>query len=200
MLDTLNNIDTELFYLINHHHCTVMDYVMWFFSSKWSWMLAMVLAYLFTLLRHQEDRRLWWLPIAAMGLCFLFADQTSNWIKDSVCRLRPCWALDDVMMFHTKKGGQYGFVSSHAANAFAIATFFFLRYRRWPGMEKGKALIVPIIFAVWAVLTSYSRAYLGKHYPGDVVCGALLGILMGYLVHLIASWIEKKLQQRETKK
>lgn len=195
MFETLNNIDTELFYLINHHHCTVMDYVMWFFSSKWSWMLAMVLAYLFTLLRHQEDRRLWWLPIAAMGLCFLFADQTSNWIKDSVCRLRPCWALDDVVMFHTKKGGQYGFVSSHAANAFALVAFFWFRYRK-----KSKTNWVAVGLLAWAVITCYSRPYLGKHYPGDVVCGALLGILMGYLVHLIASWIEKKLQQRETKK
>jgi undecaprenyl-diphosphatase len=59
---------------------------------------------------------------------------------------------------------------------------------------------VAVGLLAWAVITCYSRPYLGKHYPGDVVCGALLGILMGYLVHLIASWIEKKLQQRETKK
>ena len=61
------------------------------------------------------------------------------------------------------------------------------------------ALIVPIVFVVWAVLTSYSRAYLGKHYPGDLLCGAVFGILVGILINLFINWIEKKLQKNETK-
>ncbi len=196
MIEALNDLDTQWFYFVNHHHCTVMDYVMWFFSSKWSWVLAMASAYFFILLRCKGERRLWWLPLVAMGLCFLFADQTSNWIKDIVCRLRPCKALDDVVMFNTKCGHPYGFVSSHAANALAIAAFFWFRYGR-KGVRQMKA--VPIGLLVWALITCYSRPYLGKHYPGDVICGALLGILMGYLVHLLIMWIEKKMHKCETK-
>ena len=52
---------------------------------------------------------------------------------------------------------------------------------------------------VWACLTSYSRAYLGKHYPGDLICGALFGILVGIVILQVISWIEKKLHKRETK-
>jgi undecaprenyl-diphosphatase len=200
MIEALNEFDTQWFYLINHHHCTVMDWVMWFFSSKWSWFLAMVIAYLAVAIKNSRFspftlhfEKWWWLPLVAIGLCFLFADQTSNWIKDWVCRERPCKALADVVMYHTKCGHPYGFVSSHAANALALVAFFWFRYgktRKW----------VALGLLVWALITCYSRPYLGKHYPGDVVCGALLGILMGYLVYLICRWIEKKLPNSETKK
>ena len=94
-------------------------------------------------------------------------------------------------MFRTHCGGQYGFVSSHAANAFAIATFLILRYRRhfW----------ACLLLLLWAVLTCYSRAYLGKHYPGDLVCGAALGALIGWCVYLLTHFVGKKIQKSETK-
>jgi undecaprenyl-diphosphatase len=131
--------------------------------------------------------------LAGIALCFLLADQGSvQLFKNTVCRLRPCHALPDVHMFREGCGGQYGFISSHAANAFAIATFFCLRY--W---KRDK--IVPVCMIVWACLTSYSRAYLGKHYPGDLICGALFGILVGIVILQVISWIEKKLHKRETK-
>lgn len=198
MIETLNSFDTQLFYLVNHHHCTVMDWVMWIFSSRWSWLVIIVAAYLFTTIKREPRR--WWLVLAGIALCFLLADQGSvQLFKNTVCRLRPCHALPDVHMFREGCGGQYGFISSHAANAFAIATFFWLRYRRWTGYSRGKALIVPACMIAWACLTSYSRAYLGKHYPGDLICGALFGIIMGLLVNLLIKWIEKKLQRHVTK-
>lgn len=196
MIETLNNIDTQLFYLINGHHCTAMDWVMWFFSARWSWLIFIVLSYVFTTLQ-QEPRR-WWLVLAGIGLCFLLADQGSvQLFKNTVCRLRPCHALEDVHMFREGCGGLYGFISSHAANAFAIATFFFLRYRKKHAGWRSN--IVPVVMLVWAFLTSYSRAYLGKHYPGDLLCGAIFGILVGIVVQWFIRWIEKKLHQRETK-
>jgi undecaprenyl-diphosphatase len=198
MIETLNGWDTQLFYLINQHHCTAMDWPMWVLSSGWSWLVVIVLAYVLTALRREARR--WWLPLLGIALCFLLADQGSvQLFKNTVCRLRPCHALPDVHMFREGCGGQYGFISSHAANAFAIAMFFWLRYRRWAGHGKKAALAVPIGMMVWAALTSYSRAYLGKHYPGDLLCGALFGLLMGFFSHLIINWIEKKLQKKETK-
>lgn len=201
MLEFLNNLDTQLFYLINGHHCTVMDWVMWFFSSRWSWLIAIVAAYLAAVTRtfhlspftfHLEKR--WWLVLAAIGLCFLLADQGSvQLFKNTVCRLRPCHALPNVHMFREGCGGQYGFISSHAANAFAIALFFVLRY--W---KRGKVL--PICILLWALMTSYSRAYLGKHYPGDLICGALFGALMGWIVYEVVRWIDKKFIKTETKR
>lgn len=191
MIETLNNFDTQLFYLINGHHCTAMDWVMWVFTARWSWIIVIVAAFCFSTLRHEP--RKWWIVLAGIALCFLLADQGSvQLFKNTVCRLRPCHALPDVHMFREGCGGLYGFISSHAANAFAIATFFCLRY--W---KRDK--IVPVCMIVWACLTSYSRAYLGKHYPGDLICGALFGILVGIVILQVISWTEKKLHKRETK-
>ena len=111
----------------------------------------------------------------------------------AVCRPRPCQVLEDYNHFHTECGGSFSFVSNHAANAFALATFLFLRYRK-----QMKAL--PIIMFVWAFLTSYSRIYLGKHYPGDILCGALFGILVGWFVWWLTKIFEKKFTKCETKK
>lgn len=191
MIETLNNFDTQLFYLINGHHCTAMDWVMWVSTARWSWIIVIVAAFCFSTLRHEP--RKWWIVLAGIALCFLLADQGSvQLFKNTVCRLRPCHALPDVHMFREGCGGLYGFISSHAANAFAIATFFCLRY--W---KRDK--IVPVCMIVWACLTSYSRAYLGKHYPGDLICGALFGILVGIVILQVTSWTEKKLHKRETK-
>ena len=194
MLETLNDLDTQLFLFINGHHCTSMDWVMWVLSAKWSWLIVIVGAYCLTALRR--DRCRWWLPLAAIALCFLLADQGSvQLFKNTVCRLRPCHALEGVHLFREGCGGQYGFISSHAANAFAIATFFFMRYRHRGGRAVGSAMIV------WALLTSYSRAYLGKHYPGDLLCGALFGVLCGLIVATLVGYLEKKwFEKRESEK
>lgn len=192
MLETLKEIDTQWFLWINSHHTTALDWTMWTLSQHWSWAVVIVLAFMLLTLR-QEPRR-WWLVTVGVVLCFLLADQGSVLIKDTVCRLRPCHALEDVRMFRTHCGGQYGFVSSHAANAFAVALFFVLRY--WKRLKRQWPLLLLI---VWALATSYSRAYLGKHYPGDLVCGAILGCIIALIVWWLTDTIEKKLRKSETK-
>ncbi len=190
MFETINNLDTGLFLWINGHHSTVADWVMWGLSQHWCWAMVLLAAFAATTL-HREPRR-WWLVLAAVVLCFLLADQGSVLVKNWVCRPRPCHALDDVRMFRTSCGGQYGFVSSHAANAFAVVTFMWLRYSR-------RYRIGMVLLLVWAMATCYSRAYLGKHYPGDLLCGALLGAFIGFAVTLIYNAIEIKLKKSETK-
>ena len=192
MLETLKEIDTQWFLWINSHHTTALDWTMWTLSQHWSWAVVIVLAFVLLTLR-QEPRR-WWLVAVGVVLCFLLADQGSVLIKDTVCRLRPCHALEDVRMFRTHCGGQYGFVSWHAANAFAVALFFVLRY--WKRLKRQWPLLLLI---VWALATSYSRAYLGKHYPGDLVCGAILGCIIALIVWWLTDTIEKKLRKSETK-
>lgn len=191
MLDTLTQLDTTLFRWINGHHTTVLDWTMWTVTQHWFWLMVLLLV--FGLVTLRLEPRKWWLVLLTVGVCFLLADQGSvHLFKDTVCRLRPCHALDDVRMFRTRCGGQYGFVSSHAANAFAVLTYLWLRYRK-------SCRIATILLVVWALLTCYSRAYLGKHYPGDLVCGALFGIVVGLAVTAVANFFEKKLQKSETK-
>ena len=193
MLETLNNLDTQWFWWINSHHCTAMDWVMWSLSQHWCMAAVIVLAFCLLTLRYEPRR--WWIVLIGIALCFLLADQGSvQLFKNTVCRLRPCHALEDVRMFRTGCGGQYGFVSSHAANVFAVAMFLTLRYwkrakRQWP----------LLLIALWAIATCYSRPYLGKHYPGDVICGAVFGAIIALIVWWVTAVIEKKFCKSETK-
>lgn len=196
MIETLNNLDTQLFYFINGHHCTAMDWVMWVFTTGWSWAIIIVAAYLALNIKKHSLAKDWWLVLAAIGLCFLLADQGSvQLFKNTVCRLRPCHALENVHMFREGCGGRYGFISSHAANSFAVAMFLFLHYRRTNAITQSRTNAITYSMLLWAFITSYSRAYLGKHYPGDLICGALFGILVAFVVQWVTTFVEKKLQK-----
>jgi len=193
-------IDTNLFYWINRHHCAVADWVLWTASQSWSWIVVLLLFFVFGTLLHEP--RKWWLVAVGIGVCFLLSDRISVLcFKDVFCRPRPCHALENVRMFRTTCGGAYGFVSSHAANVFALALFLALRQRKWETMEprkKCKRWIYPTLLFGWALLVGYSRPYLGKHYPGDVLCGALLGLVLGWLTYLITNMIEKRVPSSPT--
>ena len=200
----MNTIDTQLFFWINHHHCALMDQVLWTASQSWSWAIVLLIAFAVGTLRHEP--RKWWLVLAGIGLCFLLSDRVSVMcFKDVVCRLRPCHALDNVRMYQTSCGGLYGFVSSHAANVFALALFLSLRHKRAVhlcGLHRGwwRDNVFAILLFSWAIIVGYSRPYLGKHYPGDVICGALVGFGMGALAYLIVGKIEQWLEHRKEKK
>lgn len=111
------------------------------------------------------------------SLVVLLADRISVEVfKDVICRYRPSHNLeikDHLSFLHNYRGGMYGFVSSHAANVFGLATFFALCLK-----HRKHTLIV---FA-WAFMVALSRVYLGVHYVGDVVAGALLGMVLGFVV------------------
>ena len=192
-MEQIITIDQTLFRWINGHYNGLMDWTMWIFSQGWSWAIILLIVLAFTTLKH--DRKSWLWVLIGIGLCFLLADQISNnAIKEGVQRLRPCYELEGVRMFHTGKGGHYGFVSSHAANSFAVAMFLSLMYGRKRRTEYGewKSAVLPYIMFAWAIVVCYSRAYLGKHYPGDLVCGALLGLGIGATVYFVISSIRRK--------
>lgn len=184
-MSEIEQFDTSVFYWINHHNTPVTDWVMWIASQPWSWAVVLIATLCLTTLRREPGK--WWLVILGILFCFLLSDRISVLcFKDVFQRLRPCQTLADVRMFRTSCGGLYGFVSSHAANVFSLAMFLTLRYRnkftnRW---------LFPLLIFLWAVIVCYSRPYLGKHYPGDVVCGALLGLLIGLLVYFIIQTID----------
>ena len=203
-MERILDFDTDLLLWINSHHCAVLDWVMWTASQAWSWAAVLVVAYGLLTLRREPRR--WWLVLLAIGVCFFLADRISVLaFKNVFHRLRPCHVVDNLHMFRTGCGGRYGFVSSHAANIFALITFFVMRY-----CTKTKAahtplpvaklrttrsrLLTALALVLWGVLVCYSRPYLGKHYPGDVVCGSLLGILIGFIVNGLVSLADRKLQ------
>lgn len=187
----LEQIDTELFCWINHHHCQLSDWVLWVASQSFSWAIVLVLAFSLSTLRHEP--RKWWLVLLGIGLCFLLSDQFSVFLKGLFCRLRPCYALENVRMFKTSCGGRYGFPSSHAANVFSLAIFLALRHKHSLPHNRAKYSqrgLFPILIFMWAIIVGYSRPYLGKHFPGDVICGALIGLFLGTLVFFITQLID----------
>ncbi len=208
-MEMIQNLDTQIFYWINQHHSAFFDWFFWFFSQHWSWALLLALFFCITTLRYEPKR--WWLVLLGIALCFLFADRLSDLLKDLFCRPRPCHALADVRMFRTYCGGQYGFPSSHAANVFALATFLCLRCHQAairrshttlssrPKVSVHPSLFTVIVFT-WAILVGYSRIYLGKHYPGDVLGGIFLGMLVGVLIFFICHLIDNLIVNHSTQK
>ena len=186
-MDNVLELDTNVFWWINSHHCGVLDWVLWVFSQGWSWVIVLVAVIFFVTLKHEPKN--WWIVLVGLVLCILIGDRISVMcFKDVFCRLRPCHALEGVRMFRTSCGGQYGFVSSHAANVFTFAVFLALRYKSVPRKTKFYWLGFGLI--AWAMVVCYSRPYLGKHYPGDVLCGAVLGIILGVFVWWLMGKIE----------
>ena len=195
LMSDLEQLDTSLFLWINRHHSEATDWVLWVASQGWSWIVVILLAFSLTTLRREPRR--WWLVLAGIGLCFLLADRISVLcFKDVFCRLRPCQTIEGVRMFRTSCGGLYGFVSSHAANVFALAMFLSLRFR-----NKGHhGWMFTLLIFLWAIVVCYSRPYLGKHYPGDVVCGAALGLCIGAVVYFAIQGIEKLIYKHHSVK
>ncbi|MBN2280427.1 MAG: phosphatase PAP2 family protein [Candidatus Marinimicrobia bacterium] len=188
MLEFLNTIDTQLFLFLNGLHNPFFDGIMAFITRKETW-YPLYLVILVYMMWKYKKRSLIILP--AVILLIVLSDQISvHWFKNVFKRLRPSRVeeLQSIIHLVGKKGGKYGFVSSHAANSFGAATFLALLFRN---------RIFTISILIWAAVVSYSRIYVGVHYPGDILFGGLLGIGLGFLVTKLREWAETKLLRPE---
>ena len=182
-LSVLSDADTDLLLAINGWRAEWADYFMYAFSGKLVW-IPMYAAILYVIFRNLG----WKMAlgcIVTVALTITFADQVcATLIRPVACRLRPANLenpiSDLVQIVNGYRGGRYGFPSCHAANTFGLAFFVFYIFRN-------RLLTTFIMF--WAVLTCYSRSYLGVHYPGDLLAGALVGFVGASLCY----WLFVKL-------
>jgi len=162
--------DQKIFLILNSLHSPFFDTVMRILSMRTVW-IPLYLAIIWMITRKYG--RSSWIPLLIIPVLVLIDDRGSSILKNLTERPRPCKEPALAGMVHTVMGycpGMYGFVSGHAANSFGVAAYSAsLLGRKWFTWS---------IF-IWAALVSYSRIYLGVHYPGDVLGGAMLGLLAG---------------------
>jgi undecaprenyl-diphosphatase len=171
MFQKLLELDTDVFLYLNGLHSPQMDGFMWWVSQKYSWLPFYFILLAIIIYRERPVRFIY--TLIFITLVIVLNDQISVLIKGLIERPRPSRNPDIADMVHVindYRGGRYGFVSSHAANVFGAAAFLAGRFKdaRWG-----------IFLYLWAALVSYSRIYLGVHYPLDIICGGLMGIILG---------------------
>ena len=194
MFERLLHIDTEILLAINSWHAPWADTMMWIVSAKVTWIpLYLLLIGLLVWQYKQPAANARWqclrkLPtcvvmiaviVMAVGLADFIA---SGILKEWVARPRPTRVSELEGVLHLVNGyksGQYGFVSSHAANTMACALLFSLIWRK---------KITTCLLMLWVAANCYSRMYLGVHYPLDILGGLMVGTLMALLGFALLQW------------
>lgn len=180
MIEMLASIDEKFFLLLNGAHLPWLDEPFMLISGKLIW--TPFYAWILWLLSVKQRVGLW-VTLLCIVLMIVVTDQGSGVIKRLVMRLRPTHEPGIMDLVHTVnayRGGRFGFFSAHAANAFALAVFV---------LRALKSHKITVIMLVWATVVSYSRIYLGVHYPGDILVGMLPGSAVGWFFY----WFSTKI-------
>lgn len=185
IFDRILQYDTDLFIFLNNLGNESWDGFWWFITQNWA-PLPLYLILLYLVFKHYGIRGTVIVVLSIIGMIFV-TDQTASIFKHSVCRPRPCKVEEVVVQIREMIiiCGRYGFFSAHAANSMAAAIFLGSSLRKWH----------PLIFwilIIWAVITGYSRIYLGVHYPSDVLIGMLFGGIIGWTFYKIQYFGQKK--------
>ncbi len=204
MFDKIEELDRNLFLFLNNLHTGFLDWLMTLFSARLPWLplyLAIVICAIWScsvesrtdsdnihrrrIIFRRRDTKVIVTLLFAFLLTFFITDFVSNQIKYIVVRMRPGWdpVTSNLARVIENNRFSYSFVSSHAANVFGLAMLSSAIFRRrW----------FTILIFLWAIIVSYSRIYVGRHFPGDVLFGAMFGIAVGYLAYKIIQIIIQK--------
>lgn len=186
MKDLILQWDTNLLLALNGSDSLFWDGIMMTATKTFTWIPLMCL--LLYVVFKNNDFKVFGLTILFIALLILIADQTASGIcKPYFQRLRPSHNPELYSLIDTVDGyraGRFGFFSSHAANTFSVAMFLTLVFR--------KATVSVVLF-LYAIFCSYTRIYLGVHYPLDILTGLFYGIFIGYLLYIIYKHIQYRI-------
>ena len=178
MFNWLIEFDKKALLYCNSLHSPAWDKIMWWISGTNSWIPMYAILLIVIIYRERPYRFVF--TLLFITITVTLCDQISVVIKDYlVQRPRPTHDSGMADLVHIiynadfpngYRGGKYGFVSSHAANVFGVATFLSTQFKHYKWS---------IFLFAWAAVVSYSRIYIGVHYPLDIICGAVLGVLIG---------------------
>ncbi len=178
-------MDITLFDFINQDLANpFLDAVLPIYREKTTW-IPLYLLMLVLLYRAYGWKKTWWL-LLAIAVTLAAADQlAASFLKPWIGRLRPCAepSVADHARLLVGCGGKFSFPSNHATNHFALATFLSLTWLR------GQAVGWRLGILLWAASIALAQVYVGKHYPGDILAGALLGSGLAWLgVRMYRKW------------
>ena len=185
MIEKILLYERDAFFALNGSDSAFLDRFMWLYTGKEVWLPLAIL--IIGVLVYKKNWRESLLIILAIALVVLLCDQFASHVcKPLFTRFRPTHHpdfMEQVKTVFNYRGGLYGFISSHAANAFGFATLMALIMKnRWFGWT----------LFLWATLTAYTRIYLGVHFISDVVPGMVVGILFGYVVYRLYLFVRSK--------
>ena len=184
-MDSINPIiglDRSVFFFFNSHHNAFWDVVMRLMTDTPYWLIFYLPIIIYIIYKYRMKSVII-LILIALGI--VICDQLSGIVKESVQRLRPTHdpSIKDMVHYVISRGGKYGYFSSHASNTFFAAMFTSRLFHQ-------KRFSYLIFF--WAALVSYTRIYLGVHYPLDILSGLLFGLMVGYLLYRLLLFIETR--------
>lgn len=190
-IQQLIELDKLILMKLNGSDSIFWDGFMYIVTNTKTWIPAAI-ALLYVIFKNNNIRRSITI-LCLIAVVITLADQTASGLcKPLFERFRPTKDPEFMYMVDVvnnyRAGGMYGFISSHAANTFAVATFISLLVRNG---------IMTFMMYIWALIPTYSRVYLGVHYPGDVFFGLIDGILCGALVYFIYKLVLKKLSLKQ---
>ena len=177
LINTIEQLDTQIFLCFNGMHNAFWDYFMMIYSSRFVW-IPFYVSFLYVMFKNYSAKSAITTLIAIICIILLCDQTSSSLLKPMVERMRPS-NIDNpisplVHIVSDYRGGKYGFPSSHAANAWGLVFFSIF-------LTHNKKLACYLL--TWAVLMAYSRIYLGLHYPGDLLVGVIIGLVYAWAIY-----------------
>ena len=182
MFDRIKQIDTELLIFLNNLGNKSWDPLWVSITDKFTFLPLFILIIFFLFKKNGTKGLL--VILLFISVLILFTDQFTNVVKDFTQRLRPCRSdeLQGLLRDIDIRCGKYGFFSAHAANSISVTIFIINCVD-----ESVKKFLKPVLI-LWVMIFSYSRIYLGVHYPLDTIFGLSFGIFSGFLFKYIYNY------------
>jgi len=185
MLEKELQLERDLFFFLNGSNSTLWDNFFYICTYPWTWLVFYV-CFLWVFIYKKNWKEIVCV-IGAIILLVLLTDKiSSGFFKPFFHRFRPTYHPDFMAQVKTVfnyRGGNYGFISSHATNTFGFATFCALIFRN---------KLFTFTIYLYALLNSYSRIYLGVHFISDAVAGAFVGALIAIFVYVLYDWVRRR--------